>query len=78
MEFLAEDNVCGQSLLLLVARGSAILAEMQRLSENIPKVILGTSQDQRKYNKILFTFEYLKNIDYLEDEIQKNQVLNYL
>ena len=28
MEFLAEDNVCGQSLLLLVARGSAILAEM--------------------------------------------------
>lgn len=38
MDFLSEENVCGQSLLKLVSRGSAILAELQRLSDNIPKV----------------------------------------
>lgn len=39
MEFLSEENVCGQNLLKLVSRGSAILAELQRLSDYIPKVI---------------------------------------
>lgn len=38
MEFLSEENVCGQNLLKLVSRGSAILAELQRLSDYIPKV----------------------------------------
>lgn len=38
MDFLSDENVCGQSLLKLVSRGSAILAEMQRLSAYIPKV----------------------------------------
>lgn len=28
MDFLSPDNACGQSLLILVARGSAILAEL--------------------------------------------------
>ena len=35
-EFIS--SVCGKTLLDLVARGSAILAEMQRLSHHIPKV----------------------------------------
>jgi hypothetical protein len=38
MNFLDEENACGQSLLKLVSRGSAILAELLRLSDNIPKV----------------------------------------
>lgn len=36
MEFLAEDNDCGQTILRLVSRGSAIVAELLRLSLNIP------------------------------------------
>lgn len=55
-----------------MARGSAILAEIQRLSENIPKIITSKAQEYKKYEKILFDFEYLKNIDVLEDEIQRN------
>ncbi len=39
MDFLSEENICGQNLLKLVSRGSAILAELQRLSDNIPKVL---------------------------------------
>lgn len=35
------ESVCGKTLLDLVARGSAILAEMQRLSQHTPKVIFG-------------------------------------
>jgi WASH complex subunit strumpellin len=36
MEFLAPENDCGQTLLRLVSRGSAIIAELLRLSQNIP------------------------------------------
>ena len=38
MDFLSEENVCGQSLLKLTSRGSAIIAEMLRLSDNVPRV----------------------------------------
>ena len=36
--FTAENNACGQTLLHLVARGSAIVAELLRLSSNVPTV----------------------------------------
>ena len=36
--FTAENNACGQTLLHLVARGSAIIAELLRLSTNVPAV----------------------------------------
>lgn len=38
MEFLAEDNVCGQNLLQIVAIGNAIIAEILRLKDYIPDV----------------------------------------
>jgi WASH complex subunit strumpellin len=37
-EFLAEDNPCGQSILRLVSRGNAIIAELLRLKDYIPPV----------------------------------------
>lgn len=37
-EFLAENNVCGQTILKLVSRGNAIVAELLRLKDYIPKV----------------------------------------
>lgn len=39
MDFLDPNNDCGKTLLDLVARGSAIIAELQRLSYHIPEVI---------------------------------------
>lgn len=38
MEFLHPDNVAGHTLLTLVARGSAIISELLRLSDHIPPV----------------------------------------
>lgn len=37
-EFLAENNECGQTILRLVSRGNAIIAELLRLKDYIPQV----------------------------------------
>ena len=70
MEFISADNVCGQNLLRLTSRGSAIIAELLRLADNIPNVIredvnVNNSNskldpDERKYSPLLFCFEYLQ------------------
>ena len=41
LEFLDEKNVCGQTLLHLVSRGSAIISEVLRLSQHIPSALSG-------------------------------------
>ena len=38
MDFLAENNVCGQTLLRLIARGNSIIAELKRLAAVIPPI----------------------------------------
>lgn len=40
MDFLDPANDCGQALLKLAANGSAILAELLRLSNHIPDVFI--------------------------------------
>jgi len=40
LDFLAEGNICGQTLLRLVSRGSAIIAELLRLTDHIPSILL--------------------------------------
>ena len=75
MDFLAEDNAAGQTLLRLVSRGSAIIAELLRLSDNIPVVFLPTpSPESEKYQHILFDFKYLKNADACEAKIDNDSV----
>ena len=37
-DFLAENNLCGQSLLRLVSRANAIIAELLRLKDFIPSI----------------------------------------
>lgn len=37
-EFLAEDNICGQNLLQIVAVGNAIIAEISRVKDYIPEL----------------------------------------
>ena len=37
--FLSKDNLAGETLLRLISRGNSILAELKRLSGNIPRYI---------------------------------------
>lgn len=80
MDFLAPDNLCGQNLLLITSRGSAIIAELLRLSANIPEVFLGPDKikdpEQRKYLNVLFDFHYLREPEEYEKNI--NDDINLL
>ena len=73
MDLLNQDNLCGQNLLRIVSRGSAIIAELLRLADNIPEVFLGPDKikdpGQRKYLEILFDFHYLRNPEDHEKKI---------
>ena len=48
MDFLDPNNDCGQAILKIAASGSAILAELLRLSNHIPEVFLYDSSTQEK------------------------------
>jgi hypothetical protein len=59
--FLAANSVCGKDLLSLVSRGSAIIAELLRLGDNIPPAVLpGAERDPQlaKYKPVLFDFRW--------------------
>ncbi len=72
-DFLSEENLCGQNILRLTSRGSSIIAELLRLHSNIPEVFLGDDKiqdpDQRKYLKVLFDFQYLKEPEDFEKQL---------
>ncbi|KAK2181203.1 hypothetical protein NP493_407g06015 [Ridgeia piscesae] len=67
VDFLAENNACGQTLLRLVSRGNAILAELLRLSDFIPPVF--KLEQQNKYSELLFDFRYFRNAEAYENNI---------
>uniref|UniRef100_A0A6B2KWZ9 WASH complex subunit strumpellin n=1 Tax=Arcella intermedia TaxID=1963864 RepID=A0A6B2KWZ9_9EUKA len=80
MQFLHEKNVAGQTLLRLVARGNAVIAEILRLSAHIPEPFkLETKETVAKYGNIIIDFDYLegrgKGPDYYEKVIEQNQKL---
>jgi len=78
-EFLAENNPCGQSILRLVSRGNAIIAELLRLKDYIPPVFrLETKQDQQKYGEIISDFSYFKMSDEFDHKIDNNPQLQDL
>jgi len=68
-DFLSEENLCGQTLLRLVSRGSSILAELQRLQGNLPRVLIpqslesAISGDTVRYEAVLFDFHYLRSAE---------------
>jgi len=74
LEFLSEENTCGQTVLKLVSRGNAIIAELLRLSDFVPPVFKMEKEDQVKYNKILADFHYFESPDLYEGRIDSNQV----
>jgi WASH complex subunit strumpellin len=71
LEFLADGNICGQTLLRLVARGNSIIAEMQRLCQHIPTVMLPSDENPlaAKYAPVLFDFRYLKTPEMFDKQI---------
>jgi len=75
-EFLDPKNDAGRSLLKLVSRGNAIIAEMRRLSENIPKVFTGEDDvEATKYAPIIFDFSFFKNSEVYERKIESSEEL---
>uniref|UniRef100_A0A3B3T2B3 WASH complex subunit 5 n=1 Tax=Paramormyrops kingsleyae TaxID=1676925 RepID=A0A3B3T2B3_9TELE len=71
VDFLAENNSCGQAILLIVSRGNAIIAELLRLSEFIPAVFhLRDKSDQHKYGDIICDFSYFKGPEYYENKLE--------
>ena len=70
VDFLAENNLCGQTLLRLVSRGSAIITELLRLSDFIPPIFKSESKsEQSKYADLLSDFSYFRNTEFFENRI---------
>ncbi|XP_029447872.1 LOW QUALITY PROTEIN: WASH complex subunit 5 [Rhinatrema bivittatum] len=71
VDFLADNNLCGQAILRIVSRGNAIIAELLRLSEFIPSVFrLKDKTDQQKYGEIIFDFSYFKGPENWEGKLE--------
>ncbi|XP_015341949.1 WASH complex subunit 5 [Marmota marmota marmota] len=79
LDFLAENNLCGQAILRIVSCGNAIIAELLRLSEFIPAVFrLKDRADQQKYGDIIFDFSYFKGPELCESKLEAKPELQDL
>lgn len=87
VDFLADNNTCGQTLLQLVSRGHAIIAEHLRLSDFVPAVFLGDSNDASSktinaaisssganYSELIIDFSYFKLSEQFEAKIEASTV----
>ncbi|EAN79204.1 hypothetical protein, conserved [Trypanosoma brucei brucei TREU927] len=70
-DFLDDD--CGQSALQLAARGSAIIVELLRLSQHIPREFV--HPEESEYAAIISDFSYFKATEAFEENISKSEVL---
>eukprot|EP00124_Ichthyophonus_hoferi_P003041 Ihof_evm1s240 gene=Ihof_evmTU1s240 len=78
-DFLAQDNPCGQDLLALTGRGTAIITDIQRLSSFIPNVYrLKTKVERDKYCDIIHDFHYFTMMEIVEKKISSNEELQEL
>ena len=78
MDFLAENNTCGQAVLRLVSRGNAIIAELLRLVDYVPPVYrLEYRQEQVQYAEVLLDFSYFKAVEQHERRIENANVKIY-
>uniref|UniRef100_A0A8C9ZFA0 WASH complex subunit 5 n=1 Tax=Sander lucioperca TaxID=283035 RepID=A0A8C9ZFA0_SANLU len=79
VDFLAENNLCGQAILRIVSRGNAIIAELLRLSDFIPAVFrLKDKSEQQKYGDIICDFSYFKGPEYYEGKLEAKPELQDL
>lgn len=76
MDFLSRNNHCGQTLLRLVSRGNALVAELLRLSEFVPaEYRLERKADEQKYASIIADFSYFRSSDAVERRIELSKEL---
>ena len=75
-DFFAENNICGQTILRLVSRGNAVIAELFRLSDFIPPPFVNLVNN--KYSEIIFDFKYLSNQAYFDNLIESKPDLQDL
>ena len=74
-DFLAENNLCGQTILRLVSRGNAIVAELLRLADFIPPIFkIDGKQEQSKYVELLSDFSYFKSQELFENKVLSRPV----
>ena len=74
-DFLAENNLCGQTVLRLVSRGNAIIAELLRLADFVPPVFKGESKlDTAKYADLISDFSYFNSAELFESKVLSKQV----
>lgn len=79
LDFLAENNLCGQAILRIVSCGNAIIAEVLRLSDFIPAVfLLKDRADQQRYGDIIFDFSYFKGPEFWESKLEARPELQDL
>ena len=64
-----QESYCAKAFLRLLSRGSTIIAELLRLSNNIPKIFLDNSAQFKKYSNLLFGFEYLNDMEGYDQKI---------
>lgn len=88
MDFLTESSIAGQTLLRLVARGSSIIAELQRLVPFTPTAVrfAGFADEDKaaaaavverdprapRYKPVLADFRYLKTPEMFDRELNRN------
>ncbi|KAH8091480.1 hypothetical protein JL720_5786 [Aureococcus anophagefferens] len=83
---LDDGNLCGATLLSLVASGSALIAELLRLAQAIPPVFLDAEERARRgaalltaeeasFEAVLFDFAYLKEPEDFENRVNSSDGL---
>ena len=91
MDFLDATNIAGQTLLRLVSRGSAIIAELQRLVPFTPTAVVfaGFAEEDKaaaaavaerdprapRYRAVLADFRYLKTPEMFDRELNRSAEL---
>ena len=74
-DFLVENNTCGQYLLSLVAKGNAILAEIQRLADFVPEVFRQGASEALRYRDLLQDFTYFSTSELFDSRIEASAEL---
>ncbi len=72
LDFLAANNACGQTLLNLVSRGNAVIAELLRLADRVPTDFANPASS--RYAELLPDFTYFGQTDAFEAKLDQSQV----
>ncbi len=85
MDFLAENNACGQTLLRLVSKGNATIAELLRLKDVIPSVYAKSAARgdhaaaAAKYGDLVLSdFTYFRGAEQFERRVEQSDQLTQL